>query len=333
MRDPYWHDETTTLYAGDAREVLAEMPDQAVDCIVTAAPRWTPERTPVPGHQALSSYGNEPTPSLYVAALRRVLAHARRVLTDTGTCWLITSDRYVGKDEPIASPSGRHARRLPDHAMTGLPATSLIGLPWQIAFVLLDDGWILRNAIILRHCGVDTERVTDRFPVTYKLIFLLVKQRRYHFDLNPLQEALHRPEAAADPPAAGGRQEAASWLGAITRRRGKRHTRRQGGGKDGTAAMLSTERHAAAHPAGGNPGDVWNLPAALSSAVPPDVPLRCIAAGCRPDGTVLDLFPGTASTGMAARQLGRSFIGIEPDASACELTKARLFQRQGEETQ
>lgn len=32
--------------------------------------------------------------------------------------------------------------------MTGPPATTLIGLPWQLAFALQDDGWTIRNAII-----------------------------------------------------------------------------------------------------------------------------------------------------------------------------------------
>jgi hypothetical protein len=40
MRTPYWSDAAATLYVGDAREVLAEMPGSAVDCIVTSPPFW-----------------------------------------------------------------------------------------------------------------------------------------------------------------------------------------------------------------------------------------------------------------------------------------------------
>jgi site-specific DNA-methyltransferase (cytosine-N4-specific) len=343
VRDPYWHDDTATLYAGDPREVLAEMPDHTVDCMVTAPPAWTPEPDPAQAHQKLASYGHEPTPALYVAALRRVLAEAHRVLADEGTCWLVTSDRYAGQAGRRAGPpAGRHARRIRDHALVGLPASTLIGLPWQIAFALQDDGWIIRNAIIWHHPDAPTEPATDRLPTTYELIFLLVKQRRYHFDLDPIREAFHRPEVAADPPAVGGTRAAAGCLGASARRRpGRRHTHRRGSGKYGAAAencrsrhgaaMLPTgQRHAAAHPAGRNPGDVWSIPASPSSgAVPIELPLRCIAAGCRPGGTVLDPFAGSAATGLAARQLGCSFIGIAPDASACEQAKARLSGQQG----
>jgi DNA modification methylase len=36
LRSPYWHRDTHSLYVGDAREVLAEMPDRPADCIVTS---------------------------------------------------------------------------------------------------------------------------------------------------------------------------------------------------------------------------------------------------------------------------------------------------------
>jgi hypothetical protein len=46
VHEPYWHDKTATLYLGDAREVLGEMADGSVDCIVTSPGLppvvWTP---------------------------------------------------------------------------------------------------------------------------------------------------------------------------------------------------------------------------------------------------------------------------------------------------
>ncbi len=44
---------------------------------------------------------------------------------------------------------------------------------------------------------------------------------------------------------------------------------------------------------------------------PVDIPLRCIAAGSPAGGLVLDPFSGTATTGVAAQQLGRRYIGID----------------------
>lgn len=57
---------------------------------------------------------------------------------------------------------------------------------------------------------------------------------------------------------------------------------------------------------------------------PIDLPLRCIAAGCRPRGTVVDPFAGAATTGLAARRLDRAFWGIELNPAYADLAAARL---------
>lgn len=340
MRDPYYRDATATLYDASPRAILAEMPDQAIDCIVTSPPPWTSPQHPESDGGA--QHGHEPTPARYVAGLRRVLAEAHRVLSDEGTCWLVTSDRYAtdtGWDDP---PSGRHTRRARHQAMSGLPAKSLIGLPWQIAFAAHDDGWIIRNAIVWHHPTADNEPATGRLTPSYELIFLLVKQKRYYFDLDPIRQPLSRPDVAANPPAIGGNQGAAGCLDASARRRpGNRHSSEQhGSGKYTNAAGMCRQHgaempptghhHAAAHPNGKNPGDVWTLPARpLMNTIPIEVPLRCIAAGCRPGGTVLDMFAGTATPGLAARELNRPFIGVEETPDLCEIAKRSLQKDAG----
>jgi site-specific DNA-methyltransferase (cytosine-N4-specific) len=88
-------------------------------------------------------------------------------------------------------------------------------------------------------------------------------------------------------------------------------------------------RHAAAHPNGRNPGDVWPistrpLKAAHFATFPVDLPLRCIAAGCPPGGVVLDPFSGAATTGLAARQLDCAFVGIDLNAAFHDIALDRL---------
>ena len=97
------------------------------------------------------------------------------------------------------------------------------------------------------------------------------------------------------------------------------------------AAATPISRHRRGHPNGSNPGDVWSIPTRPYNgphfaAYPIDLPLRCIAAGCMPGGTVLDPFTGSGTTGLAAIQLGRRFTGIDISPDFAQLAAGRLAQ-------
>lgn len=90
-----------------------------------------------------------------------------------------------------------------------------------------------------------------------------------------------------------------------------------------------TGRRGRGHPNGRNPGDVWSIPTRPYrgphfAAFPPDIPTRCIQAGCKPGGMVLDPFCGTGTTGTAALALGRRFTGIELSPAFAALAAERL---------
>jgi site-specific DNA-methyltransferase (adenine-specific) len=75
---------------------------------------------------------------------------------------------------------------------------------------------------------------------------------------------------------------------------------------------------------------VWNLRPADRHGHPAPFPVelarRCIRLSTWPGEVVLDLFAGTGTTLIAARQLGRRAIGIERCERYCELAVARLAQ-------
>jgi site-specific DNA-methyltransferase (cytosine-N4-specific) len=76
---------------------------------------------------------------------------------------------------------------------------------------------------------------------------------------------------------------------------------------------------------------VWSIPTRPYNgphfaAYPIDLPLRCIAAGCKPAGVVLDPFAGSGTTGLAAIQLGRKFTGIDLSPDFAHLAADRLAQ-------
>src|ERR1700691_403470 len=171
-----------TMYAGDARTVLAAMPAQSADCIVTSPPYWGKRDYGVAGQ-----YGHEDTPAAYVETMRDVFREARRVLADGGTCWVHLGDSYSASG---GGATGMHAylgEHITTHRAAELGAKNLLGLPWRVAFALQTDGWILRNAVIWHKPNAMPESVRDRLACRHELVFLLVKQPGYWFDLDPIR--------------------------------------------------------------------------------------------------------------------------------------------------
>ena len=306
MREAYWQDETAALYVNDARDLLTDMATGSVDCIVAFPPPWTPQ----------SDGRDETSPARYIASLRGVLGQAHRVLADTGTCWMAASDCYLG-EELAAGRIVRGHRRTIRNLITSQPAVSLAGLPWQLAAAMHDDGWSIVNAIVWFHGGRGEKPEVGRFRLSYDTIFVLVKQAGYHFDVGGIEAALGccSGEGAASRPCS-----------AVTR---EMHD--QGGsGENGRQRLLFGNPDASAGRQDESRGkifeDVWELPGRQERQLPVAVPLRCIAVGCRPGGTVLEVFTRSAATAIAARQLERHFVGIAESAAVCRAVVDRLGQ-------
>ncbi len=60
------------------------------------------------------------------------------------------------------------------------------------------------------------------------------------------------------------------------------------------------------------------------AAFPPLLAQRCILAGCPKDGIVIDPFFGSGTTGLAAAESDRNYIGIEIKPESCLLAKERI---------
>ena len=87
------------------------------------------------------------------------------------------------------------------------------------------------------------------------------------------------------------------------------------------------------HPAGKNPGDVWDIPNVKSHHVektahqcqfPIGLVQRLVRGLCSPDGVVLDPYSGVATTSCAAIIEGRRSIGIELDAEYDKIARERV---------
>ncbi len=328
MTATYWTDDTTTLLLGDTLDTLRGMPDASVDCIVTSPPYYGLRDYGVAGQ-----YGLEPTVADYVEQMRCVFAEARRVLAADGTMWLNLGDSYS------APPPGHSAAPMRASTLAGqgaaaaaresvrtagidrsrcLPHKNLMGVPWRTALALQADGWILRNDIIWHKPNPMPESVRDRVSRAHEHLFLLTRRPRYWFALDAIRRP-HRSERA--------RRLAGTGVGGVSRA-GK--NARIGIG-DRTGGTPSSGHVAASHPLGGNPGDVWSIANKPSrhehlASFPIELPIRCITAGCKPGGVVLDPFSGTATTGAAARALGRRYVGIDINADYHDIAAARFAQ-------
>lgn len=252
---------SAALYLGDARDVLAAMPDASVDCVVTSPPfwqlrdyrtgRWTGgnpgcahQRSTLaagascPACQAVwtdPQYGLEATVDDYVARMVAAFDQVWRVVSPTGTVWLNLGDSYAtGTRRPRTRAADAGTGDGHPHAglVDGrLAAKNLNGVPWRVAFALQRSGWWLRNAIIWAKPNPMPESVTDRLTASYELLFLLTRSPRYFFDLDPIRVPLARPDAADGSRLVGGtRKSATGGIGATARRRG---ANRYGSAPDG----------------------------------------------------------------------------------------------------
>ena len=293
MIAPYWSDDTVTLLLGDARETLAAMPDGSVDCIVTSPPYYALRSYGMDGQ-----YGQESTPAAYVETMRAMFAEARRVLADDGSLWLNLADSYAWSQVPGG----------------GLPDKNLIGIPWRTAFALQDDGWMLRNEIVWHQTNAMPESMRDRLSRRHETLFLFTKSSKYLFDLDAIRE----PHA-----------EKSLYQQQVARTRRHDPGKAHAPGQKAQSGMAAGLREL--NPKGANPGTVWPIATtryagAHFAVFPIDLPLRCIKAGCKPGGTVLDPFSGSGTTGAAARQLGRRYVGIDLNPAYHDLAIPRFAQ-------
>jgi site-specific DNA-methyltransferase (cytosine-N4-specific) len=158
------------------------------------------------------------------------------------------------------------------------------------------------------------------------MVFLLVKQRRYWFNLDAVRQP-YTGDRTLSRRARKGSTKPNSIPTAWPPPTNTQVPPPEGGHSD--QATVTSRWQQAASEQGRNPGDVWTVatrpyPGAHFAVQPVDIPLRCIAAGCRPGGVVLDPFSGAGTTLIAARQLGHPAIGIDLRADYHHLALERL---------
>lgn len=231
-------------------------------------------------------YGLEESPAAYVETMRALFAEARRVLADDGTLWLNLGDSYVCSPKGSESKSDGLDGRS-NHATTRAGSGGKNGGGLE-AKQLIGIPW--RTAFALQD---------DGWILRNEIVW-------------------HKPNAMPEP---------------VRDRLSTRHEHLFMFSKSPRYwfDLDPIREPTTANTRGRNPGDVWSIttrpyPAAHFAVFPIDLPLRCIKAGCRPGGTVLDPFSGSGTTGAAARELGRKYVGVDLNPAYHDLARERFAQ-------
>jgi len=306
---------TIEIIEGDCRDVLKELPDQSVNCIVTSPPYFG-----LRDYGVENQMGLEANPQQYVDGLVSVLREARRVLRDDGTLWLNLGDSYAGswgargrgENTNAARPDleAKHGTSAPNRngfAAWGVKPKDRMMLPARVAIALQMDGWWLRDEIIWRKSNPMPLSVTDRTTPCHEMIYMLSKSARYYYD----QEAI-KEDAVSDH---------ASGNGFAGRQGGASHMPMSGGVGTTEQWLPGGKR---------NRRSVWDVSVkpfkeAHFATFPPDLIEPCVLAGCPEGGTVLDPFFGAGTTGLVAQRTNRNCIGIELNPEYYDIAAKRLW--------
>jgi DNA modification methylase len=284
------------LHHGEALAVLATLPADSADAVVTSPPYW---RLRDYGHPA--QLGQEPDVRKYVARIVAIFGEVRRVLRPEGVAWVNLGDTYAGEGgggQGIRGGRvGRKTRRFPRKVSPGLKPKDLVGAPWRVALALQDDGWWLRSEVIWQKPNPLPESVNSRPARCHEHVFLFAKSADHYFDGAPLRE----PARRARPGRIEGRDASHPW--------------------EPPADGMRTGR------------TVWTLPTIPSDRAhpapwPPQLARRLVLSACPPEGLVLDPFcGGSGAAAIAAIESGRCFVGIDLNLAYLDLTRAAVAAR------
>jgi len=279
--------ENNYIINGDCLNVLKKFPSESFDCCVTSPPYYG-----LRDYGIEEQIGREATPEIYVKRLTEIFSELRRVLKNDGTFWLNISDSYCGSGSKgncidPKYPKGRNGQKTSiTYNVEGCKHKDLIGIPWLLAFALRSDGWYLRSDIIWQKGNAMPENVKDRPTRSYEHVFLFSKSKKYYYDALSI----------AEPTVIKRKNKVINEMNLF----GLRNCR-----------------------------DIWHINTTPYkgehyATYPLELPERCILAGCPEYGTVIDPFFGTGTTGLAAVQNNRYFVGIELSPESCVLANMRI---------
>ena len=302
--------ELNKIYQGNTFEILKQMPEESVDCIITSPPYYGLRDYGVSGQ-----IGLEATLEIYLNKILAITKELKRVLKKTGTLWWNHGDSYGGGNG--TNNNGSHGKvkqkmgvnnNNKRELLSDIPEKCLLLQNYRLIIRMIDEQqWILRNSIIWWKQNCMPASANDRFTNDYEPVFFLSKSTRYYFQ-QQLEDSIwaRHDKRFIKGPTSGGKTTTGNYAidkAGAYRKDGKRNMR--------SVWAINTKPYKDAHFA--------TFPEELC-----EIPIK---AGSPPNGIVLDPFSGSGTTAFVARQLGRQFIGIEINPDYIKLAEKRLAQQ------
>jgi len=314
---------TNKIICGDSLSVLKTLPNESVDCVVTSPPYWALRNygtNPVTWDDGWQGeLGSEPDFNLYIEHLCQIFDETKRVLKDSGSCWVNLGDTYGGSCMGLSYAGHSKGKNsiLPDD-LSYLPKVahsrgkfdkSLLLIPFRFAVEMVNRGWTLRNVIIWQKPNCTPSSAKDRFTVDFEYFFFFVKNKKYYFEqqIEPFKESTIK-----------------RCKGGCNENKGSFY---QGLSKENFEKIQ--DKILTGKLKGKNKRAVWNIATsnfkdAHFAVYPPKLIETPIKAGCPEGGIVLDPFMGSGTTGVVAKSLNRNWLGIELNPEYAKMAEERI---------
>jgi len=226
----------------------------------------------------------------YIQELVGVGGALRRVLRDDGSWWLNLGDSYAGSGGSGGQWNGEESGSV-EYAgdrgesyngplnESGFGRKNKMLVPHRVAIALQSNGWVVRNDVTWLKPNPMPQSVKDRLNTTTEQIFHLTPQPDYWYDLDAIRE----PHAESTRERMGNSYRNTAGGTDKRNREESPGTNNRGGGINEPGVGFDKLHH----PAGKNPGDVFEVttkpfPDAHFAVYPPKLCEKPIKASCPP---------------------------------------------------
>jgi DNA modification methylase len=191
--------EINRVEEGDCLKLIAELPNESVDVLVTSPPYW--------GQRTSIGTGTEPDPREYLKFLKSVFVKFLPKLKAEGIVWINLGDAYNTPvnwrlDDRVYSSLGADKNGLAennsaytkpraqrkaftDRSIPWLQYGNLLALPFRLIVDLCDSGYLFRGEVIWRKKNPMPEGKCRRPHRQHESIYLLAKAERHNFRTTP----------------------------------------------------------------------------------------------------------------------------------------------------